>query len=200
MSDLFRLVLFMPKILSSVVFCLLFRYLANDVYVYFMKTVMEVEGVKGLLDNPATKFNAVLFFNVWVGFGVNVLMFTGSMSGIDESVVESAHLDGVNTIQEFWYITFPLIWPTFTSFFTIHVAAFFTDQMGLHTLFGTGASKIATFGYYLYVNTAQSEVIPGGTTPSFSVLSSMGLMMTAVMLPLVLTLRKVLRKYGPSTD
>lgn len=200
LSDLFRLVLFMPKILSGVVFCLLFKYLANDVYVYVMQKVFNVEEVMGLLDNPATKLGAVLFFNVWVGFGVNVLMFTGSMSGIDESVVESAHLDGVNTIQEFFYITFPLIWPTFTSFFTINVAGFFTDQMGLHTLFGTGANDISTFGYYLYINTAAGELVASDTTPAFTVLSAMGLMATAIMLPLVLTLRKTLRKYGPSTD
>ena len=200
LSDLFRLVLFMPKILSGVVFCLLFKYLANDVYVYFMKTVMHVEEVTGLLDGMDTKLGAVLFFNVWIGFGVNVLMFTGSMSGIDESVVESAHLDGVNTVQEFIYITFPLIWPTFVSFFTISVAGFFTDQMGLHTLFGTAANDLSTFGYYLYVNTAAGELIKDGSTPPFTVLSAMGLMMTAIMLPLVLGLRKGLRKYGPSTD
>ena len=201
LSDLFRLVLFMPKILSGVVFCLLFKYLANDVYVYFMETVMHVEEATGLLDSMDTKLGAVLFFNVWVGFGVNVLMFTGSMSGIDESVVESAHLDGVNTIQEFFYITFPLIWPTFTSFFTIHVAGFFTDQMGLHTLFGTAANDLSTFGYYLYVNTQKGELIQSeANVPPFSVLSAMGLMMTAIMMPLVLTLRKALRKYGPSTN
>lgn len=200
MSDLFRLVLFMPKILSSVVFCLLFKYLANDVYVYVMKTLFHVEQIQGLLDNPDTKLGAILFFNVWVGFGVNVLMFTGSMSGIDEAIVESAHLDGVNTIQEFFYITFPLIWPTFTSFFTINVAGFFTDQMGLHTMFGTAANEVSTFGYYLYVATANGELVPTDKWPAFTILSAMGLMMTAIMLPLILTLRKVMRKYGPSTD
>ena len=199
MSNFFRLVLFMPKILSGVVFCLLFKYIANDVYVHFMKTIMDVK-VQGLLDDMNTKLGAVLFFNVWVGFGVNVLMFTGSMSGIDESIVESAHLDGVNTIQEFFYITFPLIWPTFVSFFTISVAGFFTDQMGLHTLYGNQASELSTFGYYLYIYSANGELIPTDTNPSFSVLSAMGLLMTSIMLPLVLGLRKGLRKYGPSTD
>ena len=201
MSDLFRVVLFLPKILSGVVFSLLFKYLSNDVYKYVVEVILESGPTLGLMDNPETKLAAVLFYNVWVGFGVNVLMFTGSMSGIDESIVESAHLDGVNTVQEFIYITFPMIWPTFTSFFTIHVAAFFTDQMALHTMFGAQGHDIATFGYYLYVTTASAELIQvNATTPSFGVLSAMGLLMTAVMLPLVLTLRKVLKKYGPSVD
>ena len=200
LSGLFRVVLFMPKILSGVVFCLLYQYIANDVYVYVAETLFKLKNVQGLLDNMDTKLGAVLFFTVWIGFGVNVLMFSGSMSGIDESIVESAQLDGANTIQEFIFITVPLIWPTFVSFLTINFTGIFTDQMHLHTLFGQNANELATFGYYLYVQSNKGELISTDTTPSFSVLSAMGLMMTAIMLPLTLGLRKGLRKWGPSVD
>ena len=133
-------------------------------------------------------------------FGIDVLMFTGAMSGIDESVVESAHLDGANTIHEFWYITVPSIWLTFVSFFTIHVAALFTNQMHLHTLFGSAAEDMSTLGYYLYIYSAKGELVATDKNPSFSVLSAIGLMTTAVMLPLTIGLRKALRKFGPSVD
>lgn len=200
MRELFRVVLFIPKIMSGVVFCLLFKYIANDVYVYIAENVFHATNVMGLLDNMDTKFGAVIFFSVWVSFGIDVLMFSGAMSGIDESVVESAHLDGANTVQEFIFITVPSIWPTFISFFTIHLAALFTNQMHLHTLFGTQAGELSTLGYYLYVNSAKSELITTDNTPSFSVLSAIGLMMTAIMLPLTISVRKALRKFGPSVD
>ena len=160
----------------------------------------HVESATGRLDSDETKLATVLFFSVWIGFGVNVLMFSNGMSGIDESIVESAQLDGVNTIQDFIYITVPMIWPTFVSFFTINFAALFTDQMHLHTLFGNNGGELSTFGYYLYINSARGELVQSGKTPTFSVLSAMGLMMTAVMLPLVLGLRKALKKFGPSVD
>lgn len=201
LAGLFRVVLFVPKIMSGVVFCLLFRYIANDVYVYVAEKVFNVETL-GILDEPSTRLGGLLFFSVWVGFGVNVLMFTGSMSGIDESIVESAQLDGANTVQEFIYITLPLIWPTFVSFLTVNLAGIFTDQMHLHTMYGSSApGKLSTFGYYLYVSSAKSELVPdSASTPSFSVLSAMGLCMTAVMMPLVIGIRKLLRKYGPSVN
>lgn len=200
MGGLFRVILFMPKILSGVVFSLLFKYLANDVYVYVAETFFHVEEAMGLMDNPDTKLGTVLFFSVWIGFGVNVLMFSNGMSGIDESIVESAQLDGVNAIQEFIHITVPMIWPTFVSFLVINFTGLFTDQMHLHTLYGNNGFDLATFGYYLYVKSAAGELVATGKNPSFSVLSAMGLMMTAVMLPLTLGLRKALRKFGPSVD
>ena len=200
MSGLFRVVLFMPKILSGVVFCLLYKCIANDVYKYIGETFFGAEHVLGILDNQETQLAGVLFFSVWVGFGVNVLMFSGSMSGIDEAIVESAHLDGANTVQEFWYISIPMIWPTFVSFLTINLAGLFTDQMHLHTLFGQSASGLETFGYYLFMQSKKSELVPTGNTPSFSVLAAMGLMMTAIMLPLTLGARKALRTFGPRVD
>ncbi len=127
-------------------------------------------------------------------------MFSGAMSGIDESIVESAQLDGANAIQEFIRITVPLIWPTFVSFLTINFTGLFTNQMHLHTLFGNDADELSTLGYYLYVNSHRGELVATDKVPSFSVLSAIGLMTTAVMLPLTLGLRKALRKFGPSVD
>lgn len=200
-GEFFRVVLFMPKIISGVVFALLFKYMADDVFVKIMNDYLNVKTELGLLANPDTQLSAVLFYSVWIGFGVNVLMFSGSMSGIDESIVESAQLDGTTLLQEFIYITIPMIWPTFVSFLVINITAIFTDQMHLHQLYGNSSDpKLATFGYYLYVQSSRGELIPTGTDPSFSVLSCMGLMLTAVMMPLTLGIRRLLNKYGPSTD
>ena len=199
LSEVFRVVLFLPKIMSGVIFCLLYKQITNGVYKHIMSAWFDTK-VEALLYNQDTALSAVLFFTVWIGFGVNVLMFSGSMSGIDESIVESAQLDGANTVQEFIYITVPMIWPTFVSFLTINFAAIFTDQMHLHTFYGTstGIQNLETFGYYLYVASTQGELV--NSDPTFSVLAAMGLMMTAVMLPLTITLRKCLRKFGPSVD
>lgn len=202
MGELFRVVLFLPKILSGVVFCLLFKYITGGVYQHIAETLFHVENAQPLLYNPETRLATVLFYSVWVSFGVNVLMFSGAMSGIDEAIVESAQLDGTNAVQEFIYITVPLIWPTFVSFIVINFTGLFTNQMHLHTFFGNSADdSISTFGYYLYLNSANGELINfGGRTPVFSVQAAMGLIMTAVMLPLTLGLRKALRKFGPSVD
>ncbi len=201
LGEFFRVILFMPKIISGVVFALLFKYIADDVFVKIMNDFLHQEVELGMLANSDTQLGAVLFYNVWIGFGINVLMFSGSMSGIDESIVESAQLDGTNLLQEFIHVTLPMIWPTFVSFLIINITGIFTDQMSLHSLYGNSSDpRLATFGYYLYVQSSRGELIPTSTDPSFSVLSSMGLMLTAVMMPLTLGVRRLLNKYGPSTD
>ena len=207
MSELFRVVLFLPKIMSGVIFCLLYKYITNGVLNEVLVNWFGLDKIPGgLLKNEDYALSAVLFFSVWIGFGVNVLMFSGSMSGIDESIVESAQLDGANTVQEFIFITVPMIWPTFVSFLTINFAGIFTDQMHLHTIYGnsTGVPGLETFGYYLYVNSTQADftetILSTTTIPSLSTLAAVGLCMTAVMLPSTILLRKSLRKFGPRVD
>lgn len=199
-SGLFRVILFMPQIVSSIVFAVLFNALTSGVYSTIM-TQIKGEHVLGLIDNPDTRFAVVLFYNLWIGFGVNVLMFCGSMSGIDESLVESAQLDGANLIQEFIYITVPMIWPTFVSFFVVGVTSIFTNQMHLHTLFGDRApSELMTLGYFLYKEAGHAELISTGVHQNISVLSALGLILTAIVMPITLGLRWLLNKYGPSVD
>lgn len=200
-SGFFKVILYMPQIISTVVFALLFRYIVTDVYPIVAKAITGQEDVLGLLDNLNTKYSTVVFYNVWIGFGVNVILFTGAMSGINYSVIESAQIDGVNVIQEFFSITIPMIFPTLITFIVVGIAGIFTDQMQLYTLFGNHADELSTWGYFLYVETTVSDVIaPSITTMSYSELSALGLTLTLIVFPITMTIRKMLEKFGPSVD
>lgn len=200
MAGIYRVILFMPQIISSVVFVLLFKYIVTDVYIYIVKEITG-ETVLGLLDNPDTKEAIVYFYNVYMGFGVNVLLFGGAMSGINASVVESAQIDGTNILQEFWYITLPMIFPTIRSFLIIGVSGIFTNQLCLHTFFAQGAAGLSTIGYTIYMHSLRSGVIPSyAETLSFSELSAAGIIFSVTLFCIITVLKKVLDKYGPSTD
>lgn len=191
-SGFFKLMLFLPRVVSSVVLVLLFQYIVEDVYVELFKADY------GLLTTNG--FAVVMFYNVWVGFGINIMMYSGSMSGINESISESAQLDGANIVQEFWYITLPMIFPTITTFIVVGITTLFTDQMGLYTFFGENAN-FETVGYFLLIQSKYSDLVsPYPDTLSYSQISAFGLMITAIILPLTLTLRHLLEKYGPSAD
>lgn len=194
MSGLFRVILFMPQIVSGVVFALLFKYLVTDVY------IVLADAASGLLDGQDTRFATIIFYNIWMGFGVNVLLFSGGMSAIDESLVESAQLDGTNLIQEFIYLTIPMIWPTLVSFLILAVTGIFTDQMALHALFGNNGMEVATFGYYLYRNASSADILPNTDGITYSILSSLGLMLTLILFPLTMLIRYLLNRFGPSED
>ncbi len=199
-AGFFKVILFMPQIVSSVVFTLLFKYIVTDGYIAIAKLFTD-EQVLGLLDNVSARFTTIVVYNIWVGFGVNVLLFSGSMADINESVVESGELDGVNSFQELWFITLPMIYQTFISFTLLNIAGIFTNQMHLFSLYGSTADDTATLGYYLYVQAQKSDVIRLSTAYlNYSELSALGVILTLIIVAITLVAKKLMTKFGPSVD
>ncbi len=198
-SGFFKVTLFLPQIVSAVVLTLLFKYISDDVYKEVYRS-MTGETTLGLLMNPSTKLPTILIYNVWVGFGVNVLMFSGAMSGIDQSIVESAQLDGTTLIKEFFHITIPMIYPTFQTLVVVGMVGVFTNQMNLYTFFRDDALEVSTLGYFLYVQAQRSDVIAKEGFLSYPELSALGLICTAIILPITICTRKLMAKFGPSVN
>ncbi len=195
----FKTLLFMPQMISGLIFSLLFKYIANDVFVALFGN--GEKGFLGLLDRTSdVKYTVILIYDVFLSFGVNVLLFSGSMSGIDESLVESAKLDGANLVQEFIHITLPLIYPTIVSFIVIGLSAIITDQMHLFSMFGNDAKEIGTFGYYLYLLAKQGSEIAQNGYYSYAQLSAVSLLCTIVIVPFILTVKKMMTKLGPAVE
>lgn len=196
-SGFFKTILFMPQLISGLVYGIIFSFLVTDCYKFISGDTMT------LLDPNRENIarTTVIIFNVLMGFGVNVLLFSGSMSNINASVVESAHLDGANNIQEFVYITLPAIYGTFVQLFIVTLSGIFTNQMGLMALYQGKDNALATIGYYMYLQTLWSPGLTGDIGQIlYPVLSAMGLMITVVVVPITLTTRKVLMKVGPSEN
>lgn len=198
-SGLFRVILYLPTIISGTVMALLYKYIVTDVYTVVMSKA-------GLLDvSKSSEFLTILIFNIWVGFGGNVLIYTSTMSSIDESMIESAQLEGVNSIQELWYIYIPSIYPTLVTFVVTGMTAIFTNQMHLFTLYGERGSNFGTdvFGYYFYRMTQNAGInLYQQARPLYSYpeLSALGLIITLILAPLTLMTRRIMEKYGPSVD
>ena len=199
MGGFFKVILFMPQLLSGVVLGILFKQLTSTVYI----DVFGDATTTGLLTNPATKFGTVVVFNLLMGFGVNVLTYTSTMAGVNESLLESAQLDGANAWQELWYIVLPMIYPTVTTLLIVSFSHLFTEQFHLYTLFGTAANEVGSVGYFLYVQ-AQSSALSASEISevylTYPILAAMGLIFTAIILPTTLIARRLLEKYGPSAD
>ena len=203
-SGLFKVMLYLPSIVSSVVLVNVYSELVNNIVPNWLNDMAgDPEKYKSFLETDPYWW--VILYALFMALGGHILMYTGTMSGINESVVESAQLDGVNAIQEFWYITLPLIYPTFVTFTVTGLATVLTSNPNLHTFFGmTGAfnNGTATLGYWIFAST--KEAINGGQSDgmllSLNEVSAIGLMITAVILPISLGLKKVMTKYGPSVD
>ena len=203
-SGLFRLMLYLPTIVSSAVMAILYQYIVTDVY-STLAFKLTGTALPGLLDNQATEYGTILFFCLWMGFGGNVMIYTGTMSSIDTSVIESAQLDGVNSLQEFWYIYIPMMYPTLVTFIVTGITGLFSNQMHLYTFYGSNGSKFGTetFGYYFYKMTASTGVSLYKTANpmnSYPELSALGLVITMILCPITMIARKLMVKLGPSVD
>ena len=60
--------------------------------------------------------------------------------------------------------------------------------------------KADNMGYYLYVEAMNGDFIATQTTMAYGTLSALGLILTAIILPLTMVLRWALDKYGPKAE
>lgn len=193
LGEAFKVILFIPSLISSVAIVIMFKYFVENAYPAIMETLFNVQ-VEGLLADPKTTFVTVLFYGIWIGFGGGVLMYLGAMNSISDSVVEASIMDGITPAKEFWHITIPLIYPTIVTFLVTGIATIFTNQMNLYTFFRDGASKgHYTYGYYMFLHTQ------AGMT-EYPHIAAMGLIITFIIAPVTLLARHLLIKFGPSVD
>lgn len=221
-AGVFKTMLFMPTLISGLVFCVIFMELVLYGYgeLWCIANGIEVthENISNLaphlLQQSSTAFPIIVFYNIWISFGSNILLYSGAMSGIDESIIESAQLDGANLLQEFWFITIPMIFPTMLSLLIVSLTAIFSGSQNLVNFYAEDIPlglqpSIETIGYRMYVLTKQAGQIEGGALvppklqPDKLVatdLAAYGLMISVVLIPIVTGTRKLLKKYGPSVD
>jgi ABC-type sugar transport system permease subunit len=188
-AGFFRVLLFLPSILSAAVTVTIFQYFVDDAFCSFFKIKA------GLVNNPSTKLGAIIFYNIWIGFGTQILMYSGAMNGIDPSITEAAKLDGANSVVEFFCVILPLIFPTIQTFLVTGVAAILTNQINLVAFEGYSTdAKYITVGYYLFSSAEQA------TQAGYPLLATYGVTLTLIAAPLTLLTRWALEKFGPSAE
>lgn len=191
-SSVFKILLFLPQVVSGLVLIVMYRYFVVDVLGAIFPKMPD------LLDiSNSNAFYTVLVFTVWTGFGTSVMMYVGAMNNISESILEYAKLDGVSAWQEFIHIVLPIIYPTITTFIIVGLAGVCTNQMRLFDFYGNNAEKyVQTIGYYMYAGVQRAGV----DLTKYPHFAAMGLILTCITVPVVLTVKWLLQKFGPKVD
>lgn len=190
-AGVFRVALFIPHIVASITFIIIFKYFTEDAVPGLTEALFGVR-IHGLISDPATAKVSIMFFCVFIGFGTQTLMFTSAMSEISESITEAAQLDGITPFKEYLYIVMPMIYPTLVTFLITNIVGIFTNQMQLFGFFGTNADySLYTIGYMLYSG------IKKATMSEYPYLAALGLFFTLLSVPITLVIKKVLNKFDP---
>jgi len=196
LSEFFKVFLYLPSIISSIVMTIIFKYFV-DKAVPEMLRLLGMETVPNFFLDTQLAFPTIIIYNVWFGLGGGIILYTGAMSRIPDSLIESAQLEGVTLWKEFWYITVPLIFPTITVFLVTGVAGIFTNQAAIYNFFGADARQdLYTYGYFLFI-----KVVGDNASLSlYPYASAAGLLFTFIAAPITIFVKYLLEKYGPSAE
>lgn len=193
LSVLFKIVLFLPNIVSGLILALIFMYFTERAVPDFVSSFGKT--ISGLLSSSETSFVTIIIFNIFMSFGTQTLLISGAMDGVSDSITDAAQIDGCTPVQEFTRIIVPMIWPTITTFLVVGVAGVFTNQMSLYAFYGENAEYAnMTIGYYLYRETLFAGV------DRYPYLAALGLVLTVIVVPVTYLMKWATNKFGPKTN
>lgn len=149
---IFRIVLFVPTIVSTVVVGILFRaFFALDGPV---NRLVELFGAAPVnwLGEGSTAMLVIIFALVWGGFGYGMVVLLAGMSSIDPSLHEAAKIDGARWSQRVRLITLPLIARPIRFVSVLNVSYTFTSLFGYIFVMTSGGPGFdtTTLDYFVY--------------------------------------------------
>ncbi|HEX3428849.1 MAG TPA: sugar ABC transporter permease, partial [Candidatus Limnocylindrales bacterium] len=117
----FRAAFYFPAIASSAAITILWIFLAApDGFFNGVRAALGLNPIFQLfgfapnqnwIGDAKTALNSVILLNAWTTSGTFMLFYLASLQTISHEVYEAAAIDGANSWQMFWRITFPLLKP-----------------------------------------------------------------------------------------
>lgn len=197
-TDFFKVILFLPSIISSMATVLIFKNITDQAIPTLFPELSGKFGAPeglGLLSITQTRFPTVLIYYLWMSLGGGMLVILGAMNAVDKSVVEAATLDGVGFFGELWHIVLPKSYPVISIGFITGIVSIFTNEFGLYSFYGENASSdVSTLGYYFLVETKRAS------DAGYPYWAAWGLIASVIVIPLTFLARYLINKLGPSED
>jgi len=116
MKNFYRVIFFIPPILSEIVVGMVWRFIINDIdganiVNHLLSQIGLGQLVHNWLSDPKTALTTVALVHSWKGFGWGFLIFLAGLQTIPREFYEAARVDGANAWQSFRNITIPLLIP-----------------------------------------------------------------------------------------
>ncbi|KRE57565.1 sugar ABC transporter permease [Paenibacillus sp. Soil750] len=107
-------VMFLPYFISFV----LLNAIAYNMFNYdtgFVNTTLKSWGSNpvDIYNTPSSWVFLLIMFYVWKNVGYTMVIYLATITGISDEYYEAATIDGANIFQRIWYITIPMLKPTF---------------------------------------------------------------------------------------
>ena len=188
----FRVLFYMPSILSAVTMTTLYKNILGG-----YGPVDEFW--KWLTGNPIPAFFTsyelgtpiIMIYQVWVGFGVNMILYQGAMGRIPEEVIEAGKLDGISWWRELFQVVTPMVWGTLSTTLILAFTGLFNSS-GPILLLTNGAFHTSTINFFIF-----NQVYPYS---EYAYPAAIGLFFTVVSMPIVFGFRALMNKLDPKVE
>lgn len=193
-SKYIKTVLFLPSVISGPVTAIVIYQLFDRGFPYIVNALLGRQ-VMGLLTNPETQLAALIGYQLVYSLAGNFIFLSSAMSGIDESVSEAARIDGASSMQEFFHVTLPMIWPTVSIFLVTTTVSIFTGDYGMYSFYKVaGVTGVNTMGFLFTRGLTEYGEM------RWPYYAALGLILTAMSCVIVFPLRAFVNSKDPMKD
>ncbi len=187
----FRLLFFIPSILSGVVWSTLYKNIIgmNGPIAALWQDIAGLSKPPIFLTDHRYALTFVMIYSVWMGIAGNFVLYSGTLTRIPPELIEVGMLDGIKWYQELIRVIVPLVWPTISTVWLLSLMGIFTASGNILLLTNGGAGTM-TLSHYLFTRVYQ---VPESSN-LYNYSSAIGLVLTILTLPVVFLVQWLLGK------
>ncbi|CDF59331.1 carbohydrate ABC transporter permease [Thermobrachium celere] len=123
----FRVAYYIPTVTSTVAVSVMFMFIFKTDGL--LNKFLKLFGIPpyNWFGDVRLALPSIMGMAIWSSVGLYMIIFLAGLQDIPHSLYEAAWIDGANKWQQFWYVTLPLLRPTF--FFNLVVSLIGTFQV-----------------------------------------------------------------------
>lgn len=157
--------------------------------------------VNGLLDNLGLITEPIKFLDssdhvwlkmaawgIWKTVGWGAILYLAAIAGIDQSLYESARVDGAGRFQTMWHITVPQLMPTFFVLLMLSIANILNNGMEQYYVFQNAFNRETIQVLDLYVYNI------GMTGNNLSLATAIGMLKSLISVALLLSVNALSKR------
>ena len=148
---LYKILLYLPVIVSIVVAAIAFKWLyAGQGILNYILTIFHLEPIGWLVDTKWALFS-VAIVTIWKGIGYYMMIYLASLMSVPQDLYEACDIDGANFLTKHLTVTIPHIMPTIALVSTISTISAMKVFAEIYVMTKGGPlNSTKTIVYYIY--------------------------------------------------
>lgn len=148
---LYKILIYLPVIVSIVVAAIAFKWLYADKGILNYIMTLLGQNPIGWLTDPKWAIYSVIIVTIWKGIGYYMIIYLAALMSVPQELYEACDIDGANFLQKHFTVTIPHIMPTIALVSTISAISAMKVFAEIYVMTKGGPlNSSKTIVYYIY--------------------------------------------------